>query len=246
MKQSTTVLFIVASLMFVLPHSANAQSLTITFTTTEAGGNYAPRNVVAVWAEADDGSFVKTLGRWSDRRTQHLVAWNLASGGDADAVSGATRGDNADPLTVTWDFTDVNSAAVAEGVYTIRMELADRNSNAADENNQGTFTVDHNGTSAMQMGTNGGFDAVTLDYQAAMAGMPDAGGGSGGGDECTDDDGACPSACTADNDNDCVTESSDGDNLEGGCQTSTGGGGLLGALLLAGLIGMRRRRRPGA
>lgn len=58
---------------------------------------------MAVWIEGGGGTFVKTIGRWADVRRGSLVAWNQKSGGDADAVSGATRTAHTNALTLTWD-----------------------------------------------------------------------------------------------------------------------------------------------
>jgi hypothetical protein len=43
-----------------------------TTTTSEAGGNYAPRNIVAIWIENDQGEFVKTLLAFAQNRKSHL------------------------------------------------------------------------------------------------------------------------------------------------------------------------------
>ena len=88
-----------------LPSTASRLQLAVT--TTPTGGQYAPRNIVAVWIEDQAGTFVKTIDRWANTRKQHLVAWTIAAGAnDADAVSGATRLDHATPLAITWDLTD--------------------------------------------------------------------------------------------------------------------------------------------
>jgi len=46
--------------------------LVVTTTTSEAGGNYAPRNIVAIWIENDQGEFVKTLLAFAQNRKSHL------------------------------------------------------------------------------------------------------------------------------------------------------------------------------
>lgn len=144
---------------------ATGELLTISFDTTPNGGEYAPRNVVAVWAEDAGGAFVKTIGRWAAVRKNHLVAWTAAAGPlDADAVSGATRLDHAVRLTLQWDLTDLNDLPIADGSYTIRMELADQNSTLTAQNHQATFTFTKDGQAATQTGANGGFLNVSLDY----------------------------------------------------------------------------------
>ena len=136
------------------------EMLLLTFTTEPAGGEYFPRSVLAAWIEDAQGDFVHTLLRRGEEEVQHLNAWNDASGGDeTDAVTGATRPDHDDPISLTWDLPD----GMADGVYTIRMETAD--SNNQNENNQGTFTFDKNGTADVQTGlSNGGHSNVSIDY----------------------------------------------------------------------------------
>lgn len=140
--------------------------LTVTFTTTPAGGVYDPANIVAVWVESSAGAFVKTIGRWSNVRTISLVSWNNKSGGaDADAVSGATRTNHTNALTVTWDLKNRQNAIVPDGTYTIRMEVADANATTAGQNNQGTFTFVKGTSPQVQSGlTNGGFTNVSVNF----------------------------------------------------------------------------------
>ena len=146
--------------------SGAARTLSVTFTSSPNGGQYAPRNVVAVWIEGNGGTFVKTIGRWAATRVGSLVAWNGKSGGDADAVSGATRLDHTAPLTVTWNLKDKQGAAVPDGTYTIRMEMADSNATTAGQNRQGTFTFVNGTAPQNQTGlTNGGFSNVTIDFK---------------------------------------------------------------------------------
>jgi hypothetical protein len=143
-------------------------SLEVTYTSTTRDGEYAPANVVAVWVESA-GAFVKTIDRHSQVRTQHLVAWNqLAGAGDVDAVSGATRQNHATPVSVTWDLRDRANAEIPDGTYTVRMEMAEDNSNQPAQNNQGTFTFTKGAAPEMQTGlTNGGFTNVSISYTPA-------------------------------------------------------------------------------
>jgi hypothetical protein len=109
---------------------------------------------------------VKTIDRWGTVRQQHLVAWTEKAGlGVADAVSGATRTSHATPLSITWNLLDRQNAVVADGTYTIRMEVADDNSVAPDQNNQGTFTFAKGAEPQSQTGlSNGGFTNVSIDF----------------------------------------------------------------------------------
>lgn len=123
-----------------------APKLTVSFKSVPVGAIWAPTNVIAVWIQGptvglNPGPFVKTIGRWADIRRDKLVAWRAVAGlNDVDAISGATRQDHFTVLTVEWDLKDKLGVLIPDGLYTIRMEMADGNSTAANQNNQGTFT----------------------------------------------------------------------------------------------------------
>jgi hypothetical protein len=147
------------------PGANTAGKLQITATSSANGGQYAPRNVVAFWIVSPSGSFVRTIGRWADVRKQHLVAWGAASGGDADAVSGATRQDHTMQLTATWDMKLASGQQVGDGTYTVRMESADMNSNLPTQNHQGTFTFLKSPTAQTQTNlSSGGFSNVSITF----------------------------------------------------------------------------------
>lgn len=149
------------------PEPQGAQ-LKVTYTTTTQAGVFAPRNVVAVWIEDAAGTFVKTIDRHSDIRTQHLVAWRAAAGaGDTDGVSGASRLDHALPVTKTNKLRK-NQVEIPDGTYTIRMESSEVNAVAANENNQGEFTFTKGAVADTQTGlSNGGFTNVTIEFTPA-------------------------------------------------------------------------------
>lgn len=162
--------FAAALIGTTLAATAARADLTINVTTTPNGGQFAPRNVVAVWIEDQAGTFVKTITRYANARKSHLVAWIAKAGAnDVDAVSGATRQDHATPLTITWNLRDKLSGLVPDGTYTIRMELADSNSNTPAQNHQGTFTFVKGTAPQNQPGlSNGGFTNVTIDFQPVV------------------------------------------------------------------------------
>jgi hypothetical protein len=176
---------IIAAVSVAAPVASAQESVSIGFTTSVTGDDaaapdyYAPFNLWAVWVEDSAGNFVRTIGRNdSAAYMQHVVAWTAASGGrnaDTDAVSGATRADHGNGLSITWDLTDRSGALVADGIYTIRMELADENTAAGGapaNNNQATFTVDKNGTSSTQGPlSDGGFNDVDIAYLAPDAAL---------------------------------------------------------------------------
>lgn len=179
--------------VLLLAGSARAQGVTVSFTTTPAGGNYAPKNIVAVWVEDANGTFQKTIGRWAQTRKQYLLTWNQKAGtNDVDAISGATRANHTGTLTATWDLKNKNGTIVPDGTYTIRMELADSNATATTQLNEGTFTFVKSSAPQMQTGlTNGGFQGVSIAYSAATGcnnGVVDP------GEKC-DPPGSCPTTC---------------------------------------------------
>ena len=186
---------LVAILLVALTATASAQAVSATFTTTPAGGNYAPKNVVAVWVEDNAGTFQKTIGRWAATRKQYLLSWNQKAGtNDADAISGATRASHTGTLTVTWDLKNKGGTVVPDGTYTIRMELADSNATATTQLNEGTFTFVKGPAAQMQSAlSNGGFTGVSINYATSAAcnnGVVDAG-------ETCDPPGSCPTTCAA-------------------------------------------------
>jgi hypothetical protein len=201
-----------------------AADVSVTVTTTPNGGQYAPKNIVAVWVEDGAGNFLKTIDRFSQVRTQHLVAWVAAATlADADAVSGATRANHTTPLTMTWDLRDKAGALVPDGTYTIRMELADSNASQPSQNHEGTFTFVKSAAPEQQAGlANGGFTNVTIDFQPVPDEPPPP---VDGGAEPPPDPGS-------------------GD-LSGGC--TSGGGGSLALLVLVGLsVGAGAARARGS
>lgn len=168
--------------------------VTVTFTTTPSGGNYAPRHVMAAWIETPGGQFIKTLGRWANIRIQHLVAWRAKAGtNDVDAISGATQ-DAHLQRQIKWNLRDRQGNVLPDGDYVIRLELADENSNTAGQNNQGTFTVTK-GPSGTQTGlSSGGFVNVTISTNNATQSCGD--GYEDVGETC--DPGladSCPTTC---------------------------------------------------
>lgn len=202
------------------------ETLTVDFNTTVTGddaapGYFAPFNLWAVWIEDSGGNLVKTIGRCdSNNYMQHMLTWNAASGGrqvDTDAVSGATRANHQSPLAVTWDLTDRSGQVVPDGVYTIRLEVADENTAGAgglpQHNNLGSFTFDKNGASSTQGPlSGGGFTDVDITYVSPNAadcgnGVIDQGetcdNAASGGD-------ACDTSC-ADTGSACMPETLQGD-----------------------------------
>lgn len=139
------------------------ESLTFTYTSSPKSNAYGTNNIVATWIEDAAGAHVATIDRQAATRVNSLVAWRAASGpNNLDAVTGATRLTHAQPVVVNWDIP----AGLANGIYTIRVEMADDNAVTVDQNHQGTFTFDKNGTAALTTGLDGnGYTGITIDYK---------------------------------------------------------------------------------
>lgn len=107
--------------------------LTVSASTSETGGNYAPRNILAIWVADDEGNFVKTLLAYANNRKTHLNTWQATTtaAGSAyntvDAITGATKTSHA-TRNCTWDGTNVSGDLVQDGPYHLWMELTDKNS----------------------------------------------------------------------------------------------------------------------
>jgi len=127
--------FILSLLLFSSFSAIYAQSsgvLTVTASTSETGGNFAPRNIVAIWVEDSDGNFVKTLLAYAQNRITHLNTWQASTSAagtefnTTDAITGATRSSHA-TRECSWNATDYNGNIVADGEYFVWMELTDKN-----------------------------------------------------------------------------------------------------------------------
>ncbi|HEY0195534.1 MAG TPA: DUF2271 domain-containing protein, partial [Kofleriaceae bacterium] len=168
--------------------------LRVSITTTPHGGNFAPRNVAATWIEDSAGNFVKTIDRQAGVRISHLVAWLAKAGtNDVDAVTGATRNDHASPLSIAWDLKNKAGTEVPDGTYTLRVELADSNSNAAAQNDQGTYTFIKGPSPQSQTAIKSGGFTATINYTTA-AGSASCGNGKVDPGETCDPANTCPIA----------------------------------------------------
>ena len=112
-------------------------TLSVSVTTSAtAGATYAPRNVVAIWIQDNSGLFVKTLLVYANARISDLTNWNTSSAGNkVDAITAATQTTHG-VRSSSWNGTNVSGVVVADGTYTVKMELTDKNGTG----NVGTFT----------------------------------------------------------------------------------------------------------
>jgi hypothetical protein len=104
---------------------AGVSSLTFSVLTKVIGGEYAPRNVGAIWITNSSGTFVKTLELWARQRLVYLKLFQQQTNRNSvDAVSSATltshRVHNA-----TWNLKDVTGNVVPDGMYNIVIETSD-------------------------------------------------------------------------------------------------------------------------
>lgn len=139
----------------------NTTGLIVSAVTTTAGGNYAPRNVVAIWVENNSGTFIKSLTIYAAERTGYLTKWQTASNGSTtDARTGATQS-NFGTVYGTWNGTDTKGAIVADGTYKVCMELTDKNSTG----NFSSFTFIKGATTSIQTPANtSSFSSVTVKW----------------------------------------------------------------------------------
>jgi PKD repeat protein len=99
--------------------------LSFTVRTVTANGNYAPRNILAIWVEDTDG-FVKSRKVMANARKQYLYTWVSASNYNVvDATTGPTLS-NHQTHTVLWDCTDLDGNIVPDGDYVVWAEFTEQ------------------------------------------------------------------------------------------------------------------------
>lgn len=158
---------------FVYAGIVSAQTtgtLTVRVTTSSTGGDYAPRNVVAIWVEDNSGAFVKTLLAYANARRTHLNTWQAATNAagseynTTDAVTGATQSGHG-TRTAQWNGTNYSGTVVPDGEYRLRMELTDKN----ETGNAASFTFTKGATAqALTPGNVPSFSSISINW-APMA-----------------------------------------------------------------------------
>ncbi|MBK6282767.1 MAG: DUF2271 domain-containing protein [Draconibacterium sp.] len=130
MKRFVLIMFI--AITGIQLSAQTSGKLDVSVTTSSTGGNYAPKNIVAIWIEDESGNFVKTLLAYAEKRIQHLNTWEKATNAKGsmynrtDAITGATKSSHG-TRTCSWNGTDYNKNLVADGKYFVCMELTDKN-----------------------------------------------------------------------------------------------------------------------
>lgn len=109
---------------FGILSAQTAGTFTLSLNTTSTGG-YSPKHLIAIWIENNSPNFVKTkLMQSSDGNLDHLGQWTSRTGSNTvDAITGATLSTHGN-VTVVWNGTDVNGTVVADGIYTVWVEMA--------------------------------------------------------------------------------------------------------------------------
>ena len=174
MKKSSSILIFIISTALAIQAQTNG-TLSVTATTSNAGGNYAPKNIVAIWIEDDQGHFVKTLLAYAQNRITHLNTWEAsttAAGSPfnrVDAITGATQ-PNHSTRNCSWNGTDVNGSIVPDGTYRLRMELTDKNGTG----NFSTFTFTKGPDAESQTPANvPSFSNISISWEPATTSVPE-------------------------------------------------------------------------
>jgi hypothetical protein len=106
-------------------------TLTISTSTSQVGGKYKPKNIVAIWIQDNTGKFVKTLLAYAEKEKKYLTSWKAvttiagSSYNTVDAITGATRSSHG-VRSCTWNCKNYLNSLMADGTYTIKMEITDQ------------------------------------------------------------------------------------------------------------------------
>lgn len=167
------VLIVLACFYASLITAQTNGTLSVSVTTSSTGGNYAPRNILAIWIEDNSGKFVKTLLAYANTRKIHLNTWEAsttAAGSvynTVDAITAATQSSHA-TRTCSWNGTDYTGKQVADGTYKIWMELTDKNATG----NSGSFAFTK-GPAAQKLTPANipSFSGITINWSGTATGI---------------------------------------------------------------------------
>jgi hypothetical protein len=136
MKKNIYKIILISALVISFGYGLMADTdgkLTVSTTTSTAGGQFTPRNVVAIWIEDASGNFVKTLMVYAKFYTTYLTKWKASttkSGSQynsVDAITGASKTAYG-KLDCYWNGKDYKGNAMPDGKYKVWMEMTDKNS----------------------------------------------------------------------------------------------------------------------
>jgi hypothetical protein len=183
MNRSRSLCRVVVCLVTVLAGSrawAGDDNLEITFTTTDAGGEYGSRHVHAVWLTTPSGAWVSTVGNievnkqavWANRRAYSLSSWwggNPNRSVDVDTRTGATQ-IAYKTYTINWDWRTLDRDVVPDGQYTLHFECT--NADSGNPRNYTTLTI-AKARDPWTLGpvTQGGYRDVALTYTVSELGV---------------------------------------------------------------------------
>lgn len=152
-------------------------TLTMTYTTATANGQYKPLNVIVVYLTDGQNKFITTVGNgtnatralWGNARAHDLAQWfaaNPSTQPDIDARTGATQ-TAYKTYTVSWNWKKRDGSEVPDGTYKLKFELTDDNENK-NKFNRTEFAITK-GRTAWKVGpvTQGGYQDVVLNYEPA-------------------------------------------------------------------------------
>lgn len=104
---------------------AGGGTLAVSFTPVDYGGNFAPRNVYAVWITDASGKWVANLGARAQTRVRDLTQWRKVYSKTpvkgVDGVTGATASSYSS-FSGTW-----SASQSPQGTYTLHMEFTSDN-----------------------------------------------------------------------------------------------------------------------
>jgi len=126
----TILLFTIAILFGINLMAQIAGNLTFSIKTTEPPENYNGKHIIALWIENEAGTFIKTKIKYGDNFLQYLNVWKAKSTSNVvDATTGSTLLSHTNPLTFTWNATNVSGTVVDDGNYKVWIQMSDANSN---------------------------------------------------------------------------------------------------------------------
>lgn len=129
-------------LVLLLPAKSWAQTdseVSFSVDVSDIPGNFAPRHIIAIWIENENGDYINSLAVYGNRRLGYLSTWNdVSNGNKGDAITGATVS-SFRTYNVNWNMKDFNGNTVPEGPYVLRIEATSKNGSGPKRNIE--FTV---------------------------------------------------------------------------------------------------------